>query len=465
MRPTSITATIFLFVFIGFVCVDLYAQTAPPPERLQWNHAARPSFVKGDKKVVYPDFLPRLPTKEECTKYALKTDDAYRDDSLTMLSLFVDTKHIPSDMKANLIAFRCSPKDQPIMFLPNLIKKSNVPVRDGLFACWSTNEWSFFYIDTATSVVLLVQQNPDYSWSSDNEYASIAQVLRPDFADMIQDHSLVEEELIARRPLVVASLRQRNISTDEQAKRRPYGLAAEATFFRDEANHITVLRCDKLLDKSKITASISRFSPEVKQDKLLAAVQKQAPQPSVSVPPPPAPAMGTDAEIMAMMKKHDKEMKEAETRRTELIRTETGRLKLITSFADSKINKSDKDATLFLLWEFYEKNIRNEIDMPPLELNALEKLLQNKDAFCRNCALRLMYSTKPGVVQKIYFERYSNEKDIENRKYMIESLGWKGDKKAIPFLESILTNKENPVVVRHAAWKTSNYIEMRFESL
>ena len=149
------------FLFIVSLCFAVYLVICPgfslgqesPQVGLRWNHDAQPSFVKDNRKVVYPDFLPRLPTAADCQKYALQNGDVYREDSLKILTLFVKPESIPNDLKANLIAVQTSATDQPILSVPDLMLRTSTPVREGLATCWSTDEWSFFYLDTVASVV------------------------------------------------------------------------------------------------------------------------------------------------------------------------------------------------------------------------------------------------------------------------------------------------------------------------
>jgi hypothetical protein len=466
MKRTFIFATVFLSIFLCFTSGYSPAQTEIPEEPLRWNSDVTPSFFKSEGDITYPDFLPRFPSKEDCEKYAIQVEKDYFDDSAKILSLFIEQKYIPADIKKNLIAIR-NPKDKPIITIPDLMTRKRIPVRDALMTCWSSSHWSFFYIDTVTSVILLIQKNPSYHWLSDNEYGAVSQWLRPDFADMIQDHSLIEEELFERRPLVVASVRKRMISTAEQEKKMPWGLADHATFFHNVSKKITVFRCDKLLDKSKITDIASRFRFEAKQEQLLAAEQEvvqpqnraAAPLPATSSSAPP-PARGTEEEILAQLAKYRRERDAAEAHTRELAKIESERLKMIASFAN--VTKEEQKNIIRILGDVYEKNWQNNIDQSLSEISALQKMIRNEDADCRNFAIRMLYSTNPKVIQKIYVEAYLQEKNIENQKCLIESLGWKGDEECIPFLETIYTNKKNPPTLRHAAWMVQNSVEAKY---
>jgi hypothetical protein len=463
MKRTFIFSTIFFVIFLYFVSDILLAQPIPL-ENLRWNQDTRPSFLKDDKQVTYDDFLPRFPTKEECERYKLDVDDSYRDDSLTILSLFVEPKYIPGDLKKNLIAFR-TPLNKPILFLPDLMTRTNSPVREGLIACWGANELSFFYIDTLTSIVLIAQKNPTSHWSGSSEYTEVSVLFRPDFTEMIQDHSLVEEELFARKPLIVASLRRRVITTSELEKKIPWGLSNHATFFCNASNNITVFRCDKLLDKNNDFKPFSRFSLEAKQDRLL-TIEREVifPQNRAAAPSPAQPpAKGTEEEILAQLAKYHRELEAAEARTRELVKIESERLKMIAAFANVTKEEQQKISGI-LWWEVYVKDWQNNIDQSPAEFSALQNLLSHNDADCRNFAICMLYSTNPKVVQKIYLETFTNEKNIKNKKSLIELLVWKGDEECIPFLETIYSDKKNPPIIRHVAWKTQNFLEAKYKN-
>jgi len=458
----SLTVLFCTTVFL-VVCPDFLLGQGSPQNSLRWNHDAQPSFVKDDWNVVYPDFLPRFPTEADCRKYALWIDDAYREDSLKILALFVKPESIPNDLKNNLIAVQVPSTHPAILSVPDLMTCTSIPVREGLAVCWSTDEWSFFYLDTAMSVVLLIQKNPDYSWSSGNEYTAVASVLCPDFADMVHDHSLIEEELFKRNPLLVASLRSRIVSTEEQEKQSPWGLAAEATFFYDSANQFWAFRCDKLLDKSRRPGTFSRFVPDAMQERLSAANRQVVTTPvNNDAPSPESFENMTEKEIMAHMAAVHKRMEEEEKTRRKAVETEKGRLKLIATLGDAKVSKFEKDRIIGALWMVYDANIRNGKDLSAAELTALKKLLNSNDASCRRYGLNMMYSTRPGVIQNIYFDFFPKETDVENRQYIVESLGWKGNREAIPFLESIYPDKNNPPMVRRTAWRALNQIEAKF---
>jgi hypothetical protein len=307
--------------------------------------------------------------------------------------------------------------------------QTSTPVREGLTACWSTDEWSFFYLDTVASVVLLVQKNPNYNWSSGNEYTAIASILRPDFADMVHDHSLIDEELFERNPLLVASLRSRIVSTEEEEKQSPWGLAAEATFFHDSANQLWAFRCDKLLDKSKVPDSFSRFAPDATQERLSSAIRQIVTISSDNDAPPPASFENmNEKEIMAHMAAVHKRMEEEEKARRKAAETVEGRVKLIATLSDTTASKFEKDRIIGILWMVYDADIRNGKNMSVTELTALKRLLESDVASYRRYGLTMMYSTQPGVIQKIYFDFFPKETDIENRQYIVESLGWKGDR-------------------------------------
>jgi hypothetical protein len=465
MKRIFIFETFTVSVLFCFIPVFVFAQTELP-ESILWNHEAYPSFHKVDKGKTYPDFLPRFPSVEECERYGVQVNEKYLDDSLKILSLFVTSKQIPAEIKQHLIAVRDF-KTNSIITIPDLMQRTTIPVREAFMTCWSTENWSWFYIDTLTSVVLLVQKNPDYNWGSDNEYSAVVRGFQPNFHEMIQDETLLEEELFQRKPVVVASTRKRIISVAEHEKRAPWGLASTATFFWDASNEIAVFRCDKLVDKKIVTNRVGRFSSEAGQEHLLAAEFEpilQSATPALSPAAIPPPASGTETEILASIAEYDRKRKAAEEQRRELIKTEAGRLKIIASIADTNLTEEEKFQTwMMLLMEVYEPNRLKNIDMSPTEFYELRKLLKSNDEYCRSTAMRLLYSSDHKVVQKIFLEEiFPVEKNIENRKYIIKALAWKGDEDCIPFLESFYSNKKNPIILRHEVWKSQNMIEAKY---
>jgi hypothetical protein len=423
-----------------------------------------------DKGQTYPDFLPRFPSAEECERYGVQVNEKYLDDSLKIFSLFVTSKQIPAELKQHLIAVRDF-KTNSIITVPDLMQRKSIPVREAFMVCWSTEYWSWFYIDTLTSVVLLVQKNPDYNWGSDNEYSAVVRGFQPNFHEMIQDEALIAEELFQRRrPIMVASVRKRIISREESEKKSPWGLSAEAAFFWDASNAIGVFRCDKLIDKKIVTNRVLRFSSEAGQEHLLAAQLKIEPTAPVTSPVPfalpaiPPPASETDEEIIASIREYDRKRKAAEEQRRELAKTEAGRLKMLAAIADTNLTKDEKqEFRNTLSWEVYGPNRLNNIDMTPAEFSVLRNMLKSDDDFCRSAAMRLLYSSDRKIVQKIFLEEvFPLEKDFKNKKYLIETLRWKGDEDCIPFLESFYSDKQNPLILRHAAWKTLNMVEAKY---
>jgi hypothetical protein len=464
MKCSFIFETLIIFVIFCLFPVSVSAQPELS-ETILWNHEVKPSFHKTDKTVTYPDFLPRFPSVAECERYGVQVNEKYLDDSLKILSLFVAPQHIPKDIKKHLIAVRDF-KDNSIITIPDLMQRKSISVREAFMVCWSTENWSWFYIDTLTSVVLFVQMNPDYRWGSDNEYSAVALNLQPNFLEMIQNGAIIEEELFQRRPIVVASLRRRGISINELEKKSPWGLAPEATFFRDSVNEPAVFCCDKLIDKKIVTNRVSRFSSEAGQEHLLAVERELVlPQNHAAAAPSPAPppAKGTEEEILAQLAKYHRERDAAEARTRELMKMESERLKVIASYVN--LSEEERKKIMAILWrEVYVNNWQNKIDQSPAEFSALQKLLTNDDADCRDFAIRMLYSTNPKVIQKVYLEAFPNEKNIKNKTCLIESLGWKGDEECIPFLETIYSDKKNPPIIRHVAWKSQNILEAKYKN-
>jgi hypothetical protein len=231
-----------VFCLLQCVVGVLFAQ-ADAESVWKWNYDATPSFREPVKKSASKVFLPVMPTKEACAKNSVEVENAYRDDSVKMLSVFLKPAIIPKELKTHLIPFK-NTKEQPIIMLPNFMTNKPEFCEDGFIASWSNNQFSFFYIDTAKCVVLGVKVNPNY-YKPDSDYEIIRRFFTEPFELSFEiEEFFLDEKVFSKKPLQVSAYYKRPIMDNERNKETSWGLAGNFMLFSD--NFSTVFfRCEK----------------------------------------------------------------------------------------------------------------------------------------------------------------------------------------------------------------------------
>jgi hypothetical protein len=283
----------------------------------QWNHDAVPSFREPLKKSTSKIFLPFMPTKDSCTKNTIEVDAAYRNDSIKFLSIFLKSEVIPNDLATHLIPFRNTNKP-PIIALPNLMTGESEPCTDGFIASWSNEKFSFFYIDTATCVVLGIKVNPKSNYMPDSEYEAMRLFLTDAFEKSfnIDDEFFLDEKVFSKKPLQVAAYYKRPIMDNERDKKTAWGLTGNFSIL---SNSLTTVffRCEKNIPDDIANSSLSRFSKQITMNNLVPVTAKrlkEEKQKSAQHKPTtlPTPANTASPKVIQQIKEHETKINAAE---------------------------------------------------------------------------------------------------------------------------------------------------------